>query len=872
MQFAAAQRYRSDIEARFRADLVQFPEISSRTVVDARGDTLYRVGGTSSHTRNFADREWFRVLRDEMRHNMVISDVMISRGTGQPIIVLARAIRDHDGRFLGAANAAVNLESFGRMLESLDVGPHGVIVVRNIKLDKIALRFPPDTSGAGATAKFSGAARIAAGEKSGRLFSISPIDGVERALAFRTLDDFPFSIVVGLAKKDYLYAWQRTAEIFGVLGCSLLAFMIALLVQRVQNESRLVALAGRLSQSESELHDVIESTSDGMLVEDLDGRVLTINQRFVSMWRVPPRLAATFDRNALMEHMATQLEIAAALPITLRSAELRDNASFPPLDLCDGRRIELCVSALRRGGIQAGRVWSFHDVTERKRTERMHQSIIESAADAFVAFDSDLRITAWSARAQSVFGFQSADVMGRLLTDTVLPEANLADGVVQQMLANVRSGVAHDEHRVRRVQAHRQDRSVIPAEVQVSGFKMGEQWLYTCFIRDISLRLAAEQQLIQTQKLDAIGQLTGGLAHDFNNILNIVMGSLDLLEIERDDNRELRDAALSASRRGSEITRSLLAVARRTTLAPRDIGIEESLAEMAPLLRQVAGKQITIALDVCCLRAVIHVDSGAFSNVMLNLVINARDAMPDGGALTVRAIESEMRSDDDAQPRRCIAIDVTDTGGGMTADIAARAFDPFFTTKSRGHGTGLGLAMVYAFARQSGGDAKIISAPGTGTTVRLLLPASANLASAATEPPIADARGHGERILLVDDEPDLANVARHWLASLGYRVMVETDPQRALQRLQSQMFDALVSDVVMPGAIDGVLLGERAIACRPGIAVVLVSGNAGARVSNARYPFQFLDKPYTGQALSIALRNALADKPATATYAEKSAA
>lgn len=879
MQASVAPRYRPGFEAEFGARLAQFPELANRTVVDANGAALYGYNSVAPGT-SFADREWFRTLRDNPQLDFVISDVILARTSRRPTIVLARAIRDRSGHFIGTANTTLNLDVMSRLFASLNVGPNGRIVVRKTGHEnRLVLRYPADSAILNSTVKSPVQARINAGEMSGRAITSSATDGKELAISFRVLEGYPISISVGIAKQDYLAEWRQSTTVFGIAGIALLAFLSAFVGLRLRSESRLARLAARLKQSQTALRgneqflrNVIESTANGILVEDLAGRILATNGHFYAMWQVPAAFAVLPDRRLLNQHMAMLLESPAAIPTGIDSADAPDSAKFGSLDLRDGRRLEVEASALRCDGELVGRVWSFQDVTERKRTDRMYRSIIESSADAFVAFDSDLRVVAVSSQAETIFAYAESELTGCTLASTILPAADDDEGVVRTLAAAVLSGDREAARRVCRVQARRRDGSEFPAEIQISGYAMGGDWQFTSFIRDISARVRADEQLAQMQKLDAIGQLTGGLAHDFNNILGIVIGSLDLLEVDGEDNRELRDAALISARRGAEVTKSLLAVARRQKLAPEDIGVDTALMELAPLLRQTAGKGVKVTLDTGSSGAAVHMEAGGFSAAILNLVLNARDAMPNGGELTIRT--AGVTRAGDSGERHCVAVMVTDTGCGMAPEVSARAFEPFFTTKVLGKGTGLGLATVYAFARQCCGNATITSVPGKGTTVELLLPAKTarvvDLVPARVE---ADIRGHGESVLVVDDEPALARVVQEWLTELGYHVVIATDPQRALERLAQQAFDALVSDVIMPGPFDGATLAERAVQNQPGLVVLLMSGYAHMALDRIHGRFPLLDKPSSKHALGAALRTTLDQRRAAAqTFSEKSAA
>ena len=387
-------------------------------------------------------------------------------------------------------------------------------------------------------------------------------------------------------------------------------------------------------------------------------------------------------------------------------------------------------------------------------------------------------------------------------------------------------------------------------------------------VHDITERKRIHERLVEAQKLEGIGQLTGGLAHDFNNLLGIILGNLDLLEplLAHDKQaRHYRSLAVRAGRRAAQITKSLLAVARKQALAPRKIAVAEALAEMMPLITQSVGKSITVTqscADGRCENVVAYVDAGGLGNAILNLVVNARDAMPGGGALhmglALRDVEpQQMGAPSDLAPGRYVVLSVADTGTGMPESVAAKAFEPFFTTKKRGQGTGLGLAMVYGFARQSGGTATISSQAGIGTTVHLYLPAvdtkrdEPSVVCAA--PSEAQMRGHGEAILVVDDEDLLLEVAHEWLKRLGYRVRVNASPVEAIELLHSETFDLLLTDATMPG-MSGMELAEHALVLHPSMKILVASGFA-ENLAHCGWPV--LEKPYSRDQLAQAVRHTL---------------
>ncbi|WP_298815801.1 PAS domain-containing protein [uncultured Chloroflexus sp.] len=380
-------------------------------------------------------------------------------------------------------------------------------------------------------------------------------------------------------------------------------------------------------------------------------------------------------------------------------------------------------------------------------------------------------------------------------------------------------------------------------------------------LSDITERKQLDERIRETQKLEALGLLTGGLAHDFNNLLGIIIGNLDLslTDWQGDESaRSLVEAALKAALRGAELTRSLLAVARRQPLAPTTIDVALVLQEFLPLIQVTIGSAIKVELIAQTNRPA-RADRAGLEAALLNLVINSRDAMPQGGKLTIKIREIQVTSEDilllAILPVGCyIVIDVVDTGSGMSPEVAERAFEPFFTTKERGRGTGLGLPMVYGFARQSGGTAQIYSTSHLGTTVRLYLPCAAQIADEPAVSPAPTVR-RDARILVVDDDPDLLRMTVATLINLGYTVSSAQDGRAALSILQAERFDLLITDVVMP-EMNGQELATAALQIAPTIKVLYMSGFAalqGKDLSDA----PLIEKPFRASALEVAVQQAL---------------
>lgn len=382
-------------------------------------------------------------------------------------------------------------------------------------------------------------------------------------------------------------------------------------------------------------------------------------------------------------------------------------------------------------------------------------------------------------------------------------------------------------------------------------------------------RRRTEEQLAHAQRLEAIGQLTGGVAHDFNNLLTVLSGSLQLLEIECEGQQaagEIIASALRSVERGTDLTSKLLAFARRQRLSPRVIDTGALLADLERMLSRTLGETIVLRIECQPGLPSLYADASQLESALVNLALNARDAMPAGGEIMISAQERWVTSESSApeqRPGHYIAFTVADTGHGMSPAVVARAFEPFFTTKAIGRGSGLGLSMVYGFVSQSGGYMRIDSEPGQGARVELFLPvASADSAVHEVHVPDADARG-SEAILLVEDEADVRAIGGAFLRSLGYQVVEVGSAADALDHLASREDFALIfSDVMLGGGMNGMELAQAAQALRPRIGVVLTSGYDDPSVQmESHHRFELLRKPYRREALAAAIRRNIPAPP-----------
>ncbi|MBU1383455.1 MAG: PAS domain S-box protein [Alphaproteobacteria bacterium] len=380
----------------------------------------------------------------------------------------------------------------------------------------------------------------------------------------------------------------------------------------------------------------------------------------------------------------------------------------------------------------------------------------------------------------------------------------------------------------------------------------------------------AEADLMHAQRMEAVGRLTGGVAHDFNNLLTVVIGALDMM-LRAPDNaarqKKLGEAALSAARRGERLTHQLLAFSRRQALRPEPTDLNGLIRESEPLLRRALGEAIDFKLKLRRGGARVSVDPAQFEAALLNLVVNARDALGDRGRVSIQTLTCPVAAGEIAElpAGDYVCVTVLDNGSGMAPDVIERVFEPFFTTKAVGKGTGLGLSQVYGFARQSGGGVKVTSTVGRGTEIRLYLPPLVETEGALPATPAAELRtmAAGRRLLLVEDDPGVAAVAQELLEGLGLEVRAAETGPHALELLRSERFDIMLSDVVMPGGMTGIELARECARAWPDMRIVLTSGYAGDDVDAALAdaPWPFIRKPYSGQQLAAVLGDSDDDTP-----------
>ncbi|HEX4111285.1 MAG TPA: ATP-binding protein [Stellaceae bacterium] len=492
--------------------------------------------------------------------------------------------------------------------------------------------------------------------------------------------------------------------------------------------------------------------------------------------------------------------------------------------------------------------------------DALNQRIFDTSLDLILVCDKRGTLTRVSPSAKAILGYEPAEMSGHTAREFLYPED--LDNTREEM-RKARGGGEIRNFSCRYV--HRDGR-VVPL-VWTGVWSEPEQRHF--FIgRDVTERLAIEQRLRQAQRMEAIGQLTGGMAHDFNNILGVVIGSLDMLRIggrlsQEDD--ELVAGAIDAAVLGADLIKRLLAFARRQQLHPQRAEINALVVGIVTILERTLGEEIPIKLDLGGGIWPARVDSAQLEAGLVNLATNARDAMPKGGVLTIRTGNRELDADyasmhNDVNPGDYAMIEVSDTGTGIPPELMGRIFEPFFTTKDPGKGTGLGLSMVFGFVKQSGGHINVYSEASVGTTFRIYLPRDrGNLPNDDRPRAVAPAVGGTETILVVEDNVAMRKVVLRQLTELGYRVLEAGAAAAALEVLAAERVALLFSDVVMAGDVNGIELARLAMGRWPELKVLLTSGFPEARVAGESMPvgLRLLSKPYRRAELARTLREIL---------------
>ena len=509
-----------------------------------------------------------------------------------------------------------------------------------------------------------------------------------------------------------------------------------------------------------------------------------------------------------------------------------------------------------------------NEMAERKEVSTRLETLIEQA-NIGVLVHRDFKPILANSEVARIFGYKSKDEIQNMPDCSVL----VAEGELARMAAYNKGRLRGDDvPGCYSLRGKRADGTIIDIENRAFAMQWGDRLAVCSLMTDVTEQRNTEAKLRQSQRLEAVGQMTGGIAHDFNNLLTVIISNTELMEETEDESlRALAKMTREAAERAAELTGRLLAFSRKQPLDPKAIDINVLISNMEGLIRRAIGGQLEIKTVLGADLWHVYVDPSQLENALLNLAINARDAMPNGGRLTietgnVRLDEADVADQIGFAPGDYLVVTVSDTGTGMDRDTLAHAFEPFFTTKEVGKGSGLGLSMIYGFVKQSRGHVRIDSELGRGTTVKIHLPRAADgVALARPESRGGSLPRGNEKILLCEDDAMVRDAVATQLGHLGYRVVSTANGPEALEALKREGgFDLLFTDVVMPGGLNGRQLADEARKLNPGLRVMFTSGYAESAVVHHDHLDQrvhLLKKPFHRRDLAMKIKDALAQEP-----------
>jgi two-component system, cell cycle sensor histidine kinase and response regulator CckA len=670
-----------------------------------------------------------------------------------------------------------------------------------------------------------------------------------------------FPLVLRIAQEEFF--WSVLLVLVSFAAASVRLF----LVQR-----QLLHSAQELQKNLSLLQGITEGTTDAIFVKDLQGRYLMINSAG----------ARSLDRTIADILGKDDSELFS--PGNGREIMERDRAALQAGETCTYEEVAISGGVTKTylstkgpyrdpGGKLIGLLGICRDITDRKRAEEeIHRSQqrlrihVEHTPLAVIEWDPEFRVVAWNAAAEHIFGFSRDEAIGQHAYFIVPPDirqhvAEIGQGLLQQT-AGTRSTNDNVTKDGRTISCEWYNTPLVDESGRVLGI--------ASLVQDVTERVALEQKLRQSEKMEAIGRLAGGVAHDFNNILTVIMGYTHILSDGLPAASQLTDATSqirSAAEHAAGITRQLLAFSRRQILAPQVIDLNEIMMSLDLMLRRLIGEDIAVLTMPGRGLGAVNADPGQIEQVIMNLALNARDAMPNGGKLTLETENMDLgdayaREHPPLQPGRYVMLAVSDTGTGMSPATQAHIFEPFFTTKEIGKGTGLGLSTVYGIVKRSGGYIWVYSEPGKGTTFKIYLPRVDQAAEKLrTDRQPASAEGGSETILLVEDDPQLRELTSSILEQCGYKVVLaaNADEGLAMCRTIDRDLHLLVTDVIMPG-MNGRQLAEQVQQISPKTRVLYVSGytnNAIVHYGVLDPGLWFLPKPFSLSALVAKVREVL---------------
>jgi PAS domain S-box-containing protein len=679
----------------------------------------------------------------------------------------------------------------------------------------------------------------------------------------------PITHYVGMVSVSFLPLPSMNAPLthtidvsrFNVVSIAMVAlFVLGIVFPTSIIDRRFSRQAERLATSQLQLQTIFDNMTEGILVLDRGGKTVLVNKAAQLLLLLPDDPDYT---EVIEQFEGFSLDGEPLPPSQWPTVRALRGEFVQKFEMLYRRKSngetgarEISTAPVTNASGESGQViMTYRDVTERRLMDEARNrlaAIVESSEDAIIGKTDTGVVTSWNKSAERLFGYSSAEIVGGSIKQLLPPGREHEE---DDILQRIRRGETVEHFETVRA---KKNGDLVHVSLTISPIRdaQGRITGASKIARNITEKKQMERQLQQSQKMEAIGQLTGGIAHDFNNLLAVMVGNLDLLEqLVTGNEAALKrvKTAQKAAGRGADLTRRLLAFCSSVELKPAPNELHHSVQNMIEMARAL-GPNVKITSQFEDSMPLIRVDAAGLEDTLLNLAVNARDAMPNGGTLAIttqRCIldasyppvqTGELKAGDYA----CVSI--SDTGTGMSKEILAHVFEPFFTTKQRGKGTGLGLAMVYGFAKQSGGTVRIYSEPGLGTTVSLYLPlAEGQPLPPSAYPDLSTVRLTG-KALVVDDEVDLLEIATTYLSQLGYTTLRADNGPNALKIAeQNRDIDLIVTDIIMPGGMNGVEFAEKVHQYLPHVKLIYCSGFPANALTERGLPQvdrPILQKPY----------------------------
>ena len=840
------------------------PYLYAIRVINAQGRSIHG-SDTGNNGVDVSDRAYFIQHRDNPARGFTVGAPIRNRVTNNWIIPVTRGLRIPTGEFAGVILAGLDPMYFSRVWALGEEIPKLTMTLFRID-GTMLMRSPFDEALIGKS--YSGRPvfeQMLSGWPAGAFQNTSGIDGERRLFAFRELTTYPgLVIVVGQAMDQVLAAWWRIVVIV-VTGWAVAVLMMGALTAWLVRQWEVSGVV------KARLLATIEAIPIEFMEFDRDDRLILINRaaRLSQGWSVNP-LGKTHRQ--LFE--GSRVERRAQYPdqnwdswIDKRLANFKQIGTYE-LTRPNGESGRFFTSDMPNGGQVLLRI----DITESKQHEA---KLAASQARYLLLFDANpypavvvsvetRRFLAVNDAAVQLYGWSREESLVMMIEDVYLP----AD--LPGLMAMRAKDVPDVVRTIEGMRHRKKDGTIIDVEMSVRPIEFDGTPARLVIVQDVTKRHFVEAQLRQSQKMEAVGQLTGGIAHDFNNILTVILANTDALQEEEN----IDPAALhqrveqisGAVLRAADLTRQLLAFSRKQSLHPKRTDLNDLVAATGKMLKRALGEHIEIESALTDGLWPVNIDRAQLETALVNLCVNARDAMHGGGTLLIETRnvtldQYNITQASDVAPGDYVMLAVTDTGSGMPPEVRAKVFEPFFTTKDVGKGTGLGLSMVYGFIKQSAGHITIHSELGKGTTFRLYLPRSAGLHEELAVQQAAPLQRGSERILVVEDEPRVRASVVGQLESLGYRVEEAADGESGLAAVNTaaEPFDIVLTDLVMPGAVNGRALADTLASQWPRMKVVLMSGYADDVLRTGKSPSAtpLLSKPFRKADLAKVIRQTL---------------